>query len=563
MPHPTRSRLVSSLSCLLALACSEPSQPPASAPEAGPTGQAAPTAAQAPAPSPPPGLPKPPPPEYPRGLVASDSAATPGYVLFNPLLSDTAYLVDGDGAVVHTWKTPYSPGGAMYLLPDGHLLRTGRDPALTAFRAGGTGGILQEIDWDGRVVWEWRFSDSAHVQHHDIEPMPDGNILVLAWEVKSADEARRAGRRPDQIPEQGLWPDWLLEIAPDRAAGTGAEVVWEWHVWDHLVQNHAPEAANFGDPAAQPGRLDLNAGTHAEKISPEELAQLQALGYVAPGATASDLQSDFLHTNAVAYHPRLDQIALSVPSLGEVWIIDHAIGAEQARGPAGDLLYRWGNPATYGRGAADGQRLFYQHDVRWIPDGWQGAGNLSIFNNGRDRPEGPWSSVDEWTPPLLPNGRYALAEAQPYGPEALAWRYTADEPTRFFAPFISGAHRTPNGNTMICDGTRGRLFEVTREGRVVWDYRNPFSGHVRNEDGSMPQPGLEDSPYAVFRATRIPADHPGIAGRRLEPLDPQPAWHEPGRTGASRPAPRRSSNPSDLLELSGREREAIKGDQNG
>jgi hypothetical protein len=531
MLRRTRSLLVASVASL-ALGCSDSSEPTAPTPATAPPAEAASAAAVSTAPSPPPpGIPEPPPPEYPRGLIASEPAATAGYVLFNPLLSDTAYLVDNDGAVVHSWKTPYSPGGAMYLLPDGHLLRTGRDPALTAFRTGGTGGILQELDWDGRVVWEWRFSDATHVQHHDIEPMPDGNILVLAWEVKSPDEARRAGRRPDQIPEQGLWPDWLLEIAPVRGQPGGAEVVWEWHVWDHLVQDHDPEAANFGDPAAQPGRLDLNAGTHAEKIGPEELARLQALGYVAPGATAADLQSDFLHTNAVTYHPRLDQIALSIPSLGEVWIIDHGITAQQARGPAGDLLYRWGNPSAYGRGARGDARLFYQHDVRWIPDGWPGAGNLSVFNNGRDRPEGPWSSVDEWTPPLLPDGRYALEDGKPYGPAQLAWRYVADEPTRFFAPFISGAHRTPNGNTFVCAGTGGRLFEVTREGDVVWDYRVPFSGQVRNDDGSMPQPGLDGSPYATFRATRIPADHPGLAGRRLAPLDPQPAWHEPERSG--------------------------------
>ena len=346
------------------------------------------------------GIPIPPPPLFPRGLVVNEPGATPGYVLFNPLVSDTTYLVDNQGFVVHTWKTPYSPGGGMYVLPNGNLLRPGRDPSMSGFRAGGTGGILQELDWDGKLVWEWRLSGETAVQHHDVEPLPNGNVLVLAWEVKSAEEARRAGRRSDQIPAQGLWPDWVLEVKPRRTPPWGGEVVWEWHVWDHLVQDHEAEADGYGDPRDHPDRLDVNAGT--VEISADELSQLQALGYVDPEATPEDLRSDFLHTNAIDYNARLDQIALSVPTLAEVWIIDHGISTQEASGPKGGLLYRWGNPAVYRRGPEDNVRLFYQHDVRWIPDGWQGAGNLTVFNNGRERPEGPFSSIDEWTASARP-----------------------------------------------------------------------------------------------------------------------------------------------------------------
>ncbi|MCZ6784691.1 MAG: aryl-sulfate sulfotransferase, partial [Proteobacteria bacterium] len=455
---------------------------------------------EAEAPPLPAGTPPPPPLLFPRGLIANEAGVTPGFVLFNPLLSDTALLVNNEGEIVHTWKTSYSPGGGMYLLESGNLLRTGRDPQQTGFKAGGTGGVLQELDWDGNVVWEWRLSDDGRVQHHDIEPMPNGNILAIAWEVKTPEQARRAGRRVDQTPERGLWPDWVLEIEPVRdgtgGGDGGANVVWEWHVWDHLIQDRDPAAANHGDPAAHPERLDINAGSDAPEISAEELAQLQALGYVPEETTAEDLRSDFLHTNSIDYHARLDQIALSIPSLGEIWIIDHGTTREEARGPRGDLLYRWGNPAAYGRGGA--QQLFYQHDVRWIPDGWEGAGNLTLFNNGGGRPDGSYSSIDEWTPPVGPNGRYPVADGEPWGPAELAWQYKAEG---FFSPFISGAHRLANGNTMICSGTGGRFMEVTPDGELVWEYRNPFSGDVRNADGTLPQPGLDQSPYAVFRAT--------------------------------------------------------------
>ena len=461
---------------------------------------------------------------FPRGLITQESGVSAGYVLFNPLLSDTTYLVNNGGSVVHRWKSEYSPGGGIYMLPSGNLLRTGRDPERLLFRSGGTGGILEEIDWEGNVVWKWRFSDDTHVQHHDIQPLPNGNLLVLAWEVKTSEEAQRAGRRADQTPEQGLWPDWLLEVEPIRP--NDAKIVWEWHSWDHLIQNADPEAENYGDPADHPTRIDINAGSNAPEISADELSQLQALGYVPEDATADDLKSDFLHTNAVAYNARLDQIALSIPVFGEIWIIDHATTTEEARGLRGELLYRWGNPFAYGRSDAGGKRFYYQHDVRWVPDGWDGAGNLTVFNNGDGRAEVSYSSIDEWTPPLSADGGYALGEAEPFGPSDLAWQFVAAERSEFFSPFISGAHRLANGNTMICSGVNGRLLEVTRSGDIVWEYRSPFSGSIRNADGSPPQPGLDERPYAVFRATRIPADHPGLANRKLHALDPQPAWFD-------------------------------------
>jgi hypothetical protein len=94
---------------------------------------------------------------------------------------------------------------------------------------------------------------------------------------------------------------------------------------------------------------------------------------------------------------------------------------------------------------------------------------------------------------------------------------------------------------MICSGVGGRLLEVTRSGDIVWEYRNPFSGSVRNADGSMPQPGLDESPYAVYRATRISAGHPGLANRKLGALDPQPAWFDFAARGVTGESPPLSS----------------------
>ncbi len=455
-----------------------------------------------------------------RGLTKRSADVSPGYVLFSPLLSNVTYLIDNDGRVVHTWKSLTSPGGDQVLLADGSLLRLGRDLDFLHFRTGGVAGWLERIAWDGEELWAWRLASERAVMHHDLEPLPNGNVLALAWEVKTPEEARLAGRRADRIPKQGLWPDFVIEVKPEPPRG--GTIVWEWHVWDHLVQQLDATGERYGLAREQPGKLDINAGMPQATVSAEELAQLKALGYVPEDAKPADHDADFLHVNAVDYHAGLDQIALSVPELGEVWILDHGTTTAEAatsrggrRGRGGEILYRWGNPAAWGRGAPSDRVLGYQHDVRWVPRGHPGAGHLTIFNNRVGGREGAGSAIEEIAPPLLASGLYALRDGEPYAPRAPVWRYAAQPPEAFAADFISGAHRTENGNTLICAGPEGRLFEVTPRGEIVWEYWNPFAGSVRLTDGSAPQPGLDAQPYAVFRATRIPPDHPALRGRTL------------------------------------------------
>ncbi len=500
-------------------------------------------AAAAPAATPAPGTSRvdaerPAPPPTPRGLILAHQGAAPGYVLYSPLSSGTTYLLDRDAQVVHTWQSEYAPH-SLYLLDDGHLLRPGRDPDTKNFMAGGAMGLLQMFTWDGELVWQWKMSDEGRILHHDIEPLPNGHFLAIGWEAKTAAEARSAGRRPDLIPERGLWPDFLVEIEPQPPGG--ARIVWEWHVWDHLVQNLDPELPHYGNPAGHPGRIDINAGGPPLPIDAQQLEELKALGYVPQGAEQQELRSDFLHVNAVDWHPVLDQIAVVAPELGEIWILRRPRSSAEAASIVGDLLYRWGNPAMYGRGTAADQRLFYPHDVQWIPRGMARAGNLTIFNNGRDRPDGNYSSVEEITPPLQQGGSYSLSAGEPFGPAQTAWTYAAAERESFFAPFISGAHRLANGNTFVTVGPAGRLFEVTPAGETVWDFGNPFAANIRQRDGSPPWGGgaarAEQLRFAVWRAAKLPPDHPGLAGRELRPLVPQPAITATASGGSPGAAP--------------------------
>ena len=471
--------------------------------------------------------------ERPSGVIVNEPGATPGYVLFAPLLSDTTYLVDNEGLVVHTWKSPYAPQGFVSLRDNGHLLRGARMES-SIFKGGGAGGRLEEYTWDGELYWSFEFPPDERLTHHDVEILPNGNILVIAWERKTDDEARRAGRRPELVPEQGIWPGMVAELQPTPPEG--GKIVWEWHMWDHLIQNRDESLPNHGDPAAHPHRIDINGDGAAPEIDDEELERLKALGYVSEDTDTEDLSSDLLHINAVVYNEALDQIALSASRFNEIWILDHSTTTEEASGSTGgrwgrggDVLYRWGNPSAYGRHENTPRQLFGQHDVRWIPDGYPGAGHLTIFNNDVPMPkkedeeeEGQdHSVVVQIAPPVDGDGRYVVPETAPFGPSESVWSYQSPDATSFHSSFISGAHRLPNGNTLICEGDDGRFFEVTPEGEIVWEYWSLYSGDVKMADGSPPHP-VDEFSYASFRATKILPDDPALAGRDLSPLDPQP-----------------------------------------
>ncbi len=461
-----------------------------------------------------------------RGLRSNTPEASPGYVIFNPNRSLTTYLVDLEGRVVHTWQSDYPPGGGAYLLDNGNLLRAAREPDVPVFSGGGQSGRLQEITWDGEVVWDFTFATEDHLLHHDLAVLPNGNVLGIAWEQKSAAEANRAGRLAVLTPEAGLWPEMIVEFEP--LPPDGARIVWEWHMWDHTIQNHDPDASRYGEPADHPELIDINAEQEAPELSPEVLERVQALGHLpeetAPGGPGGGLQSsDLMHMNAINYNAALDQIVVSVPRFNEIWVIDHSTTTEEAAdhtggrwGRGGDLLYRWGNPHAYGRGDEAARRLGFQHDVEWVPEGMPGAGHLTVFNNRVEHADGTHSAVFELVPPTDRAGRYVVPDAGPFGPEGPTWSYVAPTRTEFFSSFISGAHRLANGHTFITSGSQGRFFEVTPEGEIVWEYWAPYEPTTGGNQAT------NANAYSVFRATKIAPDHPALAGRDLTPLDPQP-----------------------------------------
>lgn len=407
------------------------------------------------------------------GFGAIPPPDTNGYTLFQPLQGKTSYLIDDDGNVVHSWPGEYMSGAAVELDENGRLWRQVMI-FNSDFQFGGRGGRLEVLDWDANLIWEYELSTERQCTHHDIERMPNGNILLTVWNRYTKAEIIAAGRDTAKIGVSGLYIDSIIEIdtlTPEPS------IVWQWQAYDHLIQDFDSNQANYGDPAAHPELIDLN----------------YTMGQ----------GMDWTHTNAVAYNAELDQIVLSVHGFNELWIIDHSTTTAEAAshsggiyGRGGDLLYRWGNQAAYRAGTAEDRKLFGQHDVHWIGAGLQGAGDLLLFNNMAGNPEGAqYSSVMELVTPLNPDGSYYMTDSA-YGPAAPVWQYTSDPPEAFFSPSISGAQRLPDGNTLVCDGANGKFFEITSDGETVWEYLN-----------QDPSPGAQ-----VFRAIRYQVDYSGLAG---------------------------------------------------
>ena len=463
----------------------------------------------------------------PRGLTLTSKGLADGYIMFAVPNSPSMYLINRKGEVVHEWKGNYGVFAA-YLNDDGSIVGSALDPDFPVFGFGGPFGRIQKITWDNKMLWNYEYANEEHIVHHDFTVMPNGNILALAYEAKSYDEALAKGRKPELIPKSGPWLEKIMEIVPNGK--TGGTIVWEWHVADHLIQDNEKAKANYGNPGDHPELLDFNRGVPLPKpISQDSVDILIAKDRAEPNTTADNRGADIYHFNAIKYNADLDQVVFSSPTLNEIFIIDHGTTTKEAashaggkRGKGGDFLYRWGNPKNYQRGDSTNQKLFGQHDVRWIEKGNPGEGNLTLFNNdisGR-KDSLNYSAVLEITPPMDQNGNYVMEKGKPFGPEKPTWTYTAPDSLSFFSSFISGAHRIKNGNTFINEGAKARFFEVTQEGKIVWEYLNPYRGEIRKPNGDPINP----IPFAYFefRSTFIPADHPGLTGKKLEPINPQP-----------------------------------------
>ena len=428
-----------------------------------------------------------------------------GYNLIYPHNQPNVYLLDMCGEVVHSWTNADSlrPGNMAYLQENGDIVMTYRPRVFAndAIWAGGGGATIERRTWDNDVLWSYTLNDSTARLHHDIEVKPDGNVFAIAWERFTAEEALQAGRDTSIIPPGGLWSEMILELSPDGMGG--ANVVWEWHAWDHLVQDYDDTKDNFGVVADHIDKINLNYGT------------------------PSNQASDWLHINAIDFDPFFNHLLLSVPTFDELWIVDYA------NFTPGKLLWRWGNPEAHGQGTADDKKLFYQHDCHWIYDhvtpGVNGDfGKIAVFNN-----RVPTDSGDVYSAAHLLNPSYAdydnsfglNASSDTYLPLDFDWTYVA--PDSIYSSGLSSFQRLDNGNSLICYGRWGDTREVTPEGDLAWRYRTPLinAGGFASPVPQGTNPGINQN--MTFRAHRYPLDFGAFANVDLMPqgpieLDPMP-----------------------------------------
>jgi formylglycine-generating enzyme required for sulfatase activity len=442
------------------------------------------------------------------GMFANATNAQPGYTLMSPMQGNTAYLLNNAGQFVHSWNSAYNPGRGDYMMDNGHYARMcslGLQSQLNS--GGGEGGRQEEYDWLGNLVWSFNYNFTNKMTHHDFKVLPNGNLIIVAMETKTAADCIAAGMNPSlldsSITASGgvLLAEFVIEVQPIRPSG--GNVVWEWHTWDHLVQDYDNTKSNYG--------LVSN---HVELVNPN-------IGHI---------QQFWQHANGIDYNPQFDQIMISMRNMSELWIIDHSTTTTQAAGhvggrygKGGDLLYRWGNPQQYKIGTVANEKLWQQHCCTWIPTNYPGGGHILIHNNGINRPGGNSTSIDEIAPPVDSNGNYARTAGAAFGPTNLYWTYAATPPTNFFGADIGGAERQPNGNTLITFGIRGTMFEVTTNGTVVWQYINPFTHSVLTQGTVVPFDPNSNTNFPlqtlneVFKVHRYPTNFAGFAGKDLTP----------------------------------------------
>jgi hypothetical protein len=426
-------------------------------------------------------------------LFLDQERVVDGYTLIYPESQNVVYLIDNCGQWVHRWigEETQGPGKEVYLLENGNLLRTNTQAGVysNTFGTGGAGGVVELLSWENENLWTYIAADSIIRQHHDVEYMPNGNIMMIIWERKNREAIIAAGFDTNSNNQQELWPDKIIELNP-----LNNNIVWEWSAWDHLVQEFDSTKLNYASVADHPELIDLN--------YQEFTFQRQ----------------DIHHINALDYNPDRDEVLLSVRNFNELWIIDHSTTLQEAAshnggnsGKGGDLLWRWGNPASYKRGSLEDQKLFRPHYSSWVDPGYFGgelANSISVYNNFI----GAQLSLGQLITPVKSDSGYVM-ENGVFLPESFTETYSHPDTSKNFSTAGSSLQLLENGNILFCAARQGRIFEISADGELVWEYLTPMRNGFRISQGQ----NLSISENFTFSAQKYPPEYPAFQGKDLSP----------------------------------------------
>jgi len=401
---------------------------------------------------------------YPTGTtIYEPDRSWNGYTVLSPLQTPAVLVIDMNGNVVKRWEgLNNSAGGPARVLPGGFVISASgaRPPNQESLE-------LVQQDFDGKVMWQFSRNEQIKTreggtiwsarQHHDWqrESFPAGYFSpesMPAIEGGSTLILTHTNRTQPKVADVMLEDDRLIEVS------WKGEVTWEWVASDHIDElSFAPDA-----------RKAIKAAQSFNKARGSfDWLHINSAHYVGPNRWFDQGDMRFTPNNVIISSREASLLAI--------------VGRD------GKIVWRLGPDFSESPELRAIRQIIGQHHAHFIPKGLPGAGNLLVFDNGG-------SSGYGFANPIAPNGVGAFARATSRVLEInpltleLVWSYTNP---RFFSTNISGAQRLPNGNTLITAGAGGRMFEVTKEGAIVWEYMYPLFGGANASN-------------AVYRAYRIP-----------------------------------------------------------
>lgn len=412
-------------------------------------------------------------------LYADPDNIAEGYLLFTPQGSEHAYLINNCGELVNQWTfSGTSNYSGCYMMDDGSIVKF----VVNFFNSIAVygDGCFERRAWNNDLIWSYCGTGRYKGLHSDLYPLPNGNFLGLVQDQHTTAEAIQAGVRPQNIGNNGFKMESIVEFMP--IGNDDAEVVWEWHTWDHAIQDFDDTKDNFGVIADHPELYDIN------------------------------MISGNSHYNSISYNETLDQIVMSSWLDDEIFIIDHSTTSEEAAGSTGgtygrggDFLFRWGNPSNYDHPGP--QKLFGQHNPKWIYSSYPNGGMISVFNNNWGNGASAATIINQ-DPDN--DGIYDVAADGTFLPEDyhFLWNGNVIGNSTMYSGIMSGVDVQANGNITICEATRGRFSEVNLDGDVVWVYQSPDANGNAQNQGANPN-------SSVYKIDKYAPDFPGLIDKDL------------------------------------------------
>lgn len=413
---------------------------------------------------------------FPHGVTCyNPEKCWNGYTVV-PLADNTVLLFDMNGKEVHKWNVQAMPPN---LLPGGHLLATGgtQNPVPGMHDA----EYVIQVDYDGNIVWHTNRGDQATLpdgttrwmarQHHDFQregspvgyyvpgqspKISGGTTLILSHENTN---------RPE-ISHHTLLDDKIVEVDWE------GNLVWEWRPADHFAE------FGFSDVAKEAVCNSPNADHGGDYL------HFNCASYLGP--------NHWYDAGDSRFHP--DNIIMGSRESGVMIIVDKATG---------NIAWRMGPNFMEDEALKKIGNIIGQHHVHMIPQGLPGAGNILLFDNGggsiygavtADAPRGQRTAKRDYSRVLeIDPTTFELVWS--FTPDHLGGEMPLDGPW-FYSQYISSAQRLPNGNTLINEGADGRVFEVTVDHEIVWEWISPYYGADHH--------GINNR---IYRAYRYPYDY--------------------------------------------------------